>query len=84
MHAGQGNPPLPYRRLVGYAVLTLVSAGTASWLQGQWGIVWPVARLSADEGLLMLLVAIAGPLTALLPAWRASRRALADGLTPRL
>lgn len=70
--------------LLGYGVLTLVSAATASWLQGQWGIVWPVARLSADEGLLMLLVAIAGPLTALLPAWRASRRALADGLTPRL
>jgi len=29
-------------------------------------------------------VAGAGPITALWPAWRASQRALADGLTPRL
>ena len=68
----------------GYGLLGLASALAAPVLQNQWGIVWPIARLTADELQLMALVAVAGPLTALWPAWRASQRALADGLTPRL
>ena len=68
----------------GYGLLGLASALAAPVLQNQWGIVWPIAHLTADELQLMALVAVAGPLTALWPAWRASQRALADGLTPRL
>ena len=56
----------------------------APLLLNQWGIVWPVTRFAADELWLLALVAVAGPITALWPAWRASQRALADGLTPRL
>jgi putative ABC transport system permease protein len=41
---------------------------------------WP----SAHEGWLLLLVASAGTLIGLLPAWRIYRHSLADGMTPRL
>lgn len=69
---------------LGYALLGGASALAAPVLQNQWGIVWPIARFTADEMQLLALVAAAGPVTALWPAWRASQRALADGLTARL
>ena len=70
--------------LLGYLLLTVGSLLAAPLLLNQWGIVWPVTRFAADELWLLALVAVAGPITALWPAWRASQRALADGLTPRL
>ena len=70
--------------LLGYVLLTVGSLLAAPLLLNQWGIVWPVTRFAADELWLLALVAVAGPITALWPAWRASQRALADGLTPRL
>lgn len=70
--------------LAGWLLLAGGSTLAAPWLQTHWGIVWPVSGLSTAEALLMGLVALSGPLTALLPAWRASRRALVDGLAMRL
>lgn len=70
--------------VAGYLLLMGGSWLLAPWLESQWGIVWPIGTLDAAEARLMLLVAAAGPIIALWPAWRASRRALADGLTPRL
>ncbi len=70
--------------VLGWLLLMAGSALSAPMLQTHWGIVWPVARLSLAEIQLLVLVAAIGPLTALLPAWRASRRALASGLTMRV
>lgn len=70
--------------VLGYVFLAFASVLAAPLLLNQWGIVWPITRFAADELWLMLIVAVAGPITALWPAWRASQRALADGLTPRL
>lgn len=70
--------------LLGMALMSTGSALAAPWLQTHWGIVWPVGELSTSEAEWLLMITLAGPLTALLPAWWASRRALADGLTMRL
>ncbi|MDO5102065.1 MAG: ABC transporter permease [Lautropia sp.] len=70
--------------LLGQLMLTVGSALAAPWLQTHWGILWPVGGLSAAEAEWMVLITLAGPFTALWPAWWASRRALADGLTARL
>ncbi|MDO4903977.1 MAG: ABC transporter permease [Lautropia sp.] len=70
--------------LLGWLLLVIGSAVAAPLLQTHWGIVWPVGGLSGAEARLMALVALVGPSTALLPAWRASRRALATGLTMRI
>lgn len=70
--------------LLGHLLLITGSALAAPWLQTHWGILWPVGGMSEAEAQWMLLIALAGPLTALLPAWWASRRALVDGLTARL
>lgn len=68
----------------GWGLLTLGCVLAAPWLVQHWGIVlqgfWP----SLNE--LKLLAAIVGMclVSGLIPAWRAVRMALADGLTPRL
>lgn len=70
--------------LGGLALLTLSSALVGPWLLAQWGIVlhggWP----GGEELLRLLAVLLTCGLAGLLPAWQASRLALADGLTPRL
>lgn len=68
----------------GMLLLTASSWVLGPWLAQNWGIVLRSLAPSADE--LQLLAAIVATclLAGLLPAWRASRLALADGLTPRL
>jgi len=68
--------------LLGYALLTVGSLLAAPLLLNQWGIVWPVTRFAADELWLLALVAVAGPITALWPAWRASQRRHVDQASP--
>ncbi|GMU45138.1 MAG: ABC transporter permease [Xanthomonadales bacterium] len=62
-------------------VLTLAAAGP--WLLAEYGV--PVAPLAFTprEACLLALVLAAGLAAGLLPAWRAWRRTLADGLTLR-
>ena len=69
---------------LGYALLTLFSLAAAPWMQGRFGVVVPAWPGGGNELALVGLVFAAGLLAALLPAVRACRLSLADGLTPRL
>lgn len=68
----------------GLLLLTAASFAAGPWLAANAGIV--LHSLSPGREELGLLAAIVATclLAGLLPAWRASRLALADGLTPRL
>jgi putative ABC transport system permease protein len=69
---------------LGYALLTLFSLAAAPWMQGRFGVAVPAWPGGGNELALVGLVFAAGLLAALLPAVRACRLSLADGLTPRL
>jgi len=68
----------------GYALLTALALAAAPWMQSRFGIVVPAWPSGGEELVLVGLVFAAGLLAALLPALRACRLSLADGLTPRL
>ena len=68
----------------GYALLTVLSLAAAPWMQARFGIVVPAWPAGREELALVGLVFAAGLVAALLPALRACRLSLADGLTPRL
>jgi putative ABC transport system permease protein len=69
---------------VGYGLLTVLSLAAAPWLQTRFGVVVPAWPGGREELALVGMVFAAGLLAALLPALRACRLSLADGLTPRL
>ena len=69
---------------LGCALLTLFSLAAAPWMQGRFGVAVPAWPGGGNELALVGLVFAAGLLAALLPAVRACRLSLADGLTPRL
>jgi putative ABC transport system permease protein len=69
---------------LGYGLLTVFSLAAAPWLQARFGVVVPAWPGGREELALVGLVFAAGLLAALLPALRACRLSLADGLTPRL
>lgn len=53
------------------------------WAQVQWGLHLRADRPTSAQAMLMLSLAAAGLLASLLPAWRAYRLSLADGLSPK-
>ena len=55
----------------------------APWLQSQYGLTLQLHGLGTEEFILLASVWIAGLLLGLLPAWRAFRYSLHDGMTPR-
>lgn len=64
----------------------LLAAGTIAFaplLQAQFGIVLAWRALSINEWWLLAAILATGLLASLVPAWRAWRMSLADGLTPR-
>lgn len=66
--------------LAGSTALLLALWALGPWLQSHWGIqvnLWP---MTASQWTLLALLAASGLCASLLPAWRASRLALADGL----
>lgn len=67
----------------GLALLTAGSAVAAPWLLDRFGIVLTQRLPTAGELLLVAAIIATGLLTSLIPAWRAWRMSLADGLTPR-
>jgi putative ABC transport system permease protein len=69
---------------LGTLALTLGLAAGQSWLESRLGLFVAVSWPSAHEAMLMALVAAAGVLTGLIPAWRIYRYSLADGMTIRL
>jgi putative ABC transport system permease protein len=68
----------------GYMLLTLLSWIVAPVIQSRFGIGLPLWQFLGDEALLLGSVICVGFMASLVPAWRASRLSLADGLTPRL
>jgi putative ABC transport system permease protein len=69
---------------LGYGLLTVLSLLAGPWVQTRFGIAVPAWGAGDAELVLVGLVFAAGLLAALLPALRACRLSLADGLTPRL
>ena len=69
---------------VGMAVLALVALLAGPWLETSFGLVLRAGVGSAGEWPMLGGVLLAGLVAGAIPAWRASRLALADGLTPRL
>lgn len=67
--------------------LALLQGGFAvlrPWLEDRYGVVLPLGAPGAIEWLLVGGVIVAGALIGLVPAWRAYRLALADGLVVRV
>lgn len=69
---------------LGYLALTALGAAAASLLQSRLGLTMPLWGSPAGELPLLAAVVAAGLAASLIPAWRAYRLALADGLAPRL
>jgi len=70
--------------LAGVGLSVVAAAVAAPWVQAHLGIALggPASGLQAWPWLIAVLGA--GLLASLVPAWRATRLALADGLTPRI
>lgn len=69
--------------LLGMALLATVLAVLSPWVQTHYGIAVPPAP-TAEEWRRALAVLVTGTLASAVPAWRAYRLSLADGLTPRI
>lgn len=69
---------------VGVALLYGLMLGMAPWLQSSFGVVIEIGGLSAAEWQRIGIVAIAALIISCLPAWRAYRNSLTDGLSIRL
>lgn len=67
----------------GVALLSLTSALLAGWLEARLGVALPVSWPSVAELPMLAALVLAGFAASLLPAWRAYRLSLADGLNPR-
>lgn len=68
----------------GYVLLTGAAVLFAPWLEATIGIALPVAWPHASELPLLGGLIAAGTLAALVPAWRAYRISLHDGLAPKI
>jgi len=70
--------------VLGVAVLHAFLAAGQGWLESRLGLFVVVGWPSPHEAMLVGIVAVSGLLIGLLPAFRAYRMSLADGLTMRL
>jgi putative ABC transport system permease protein len=70
--------------VLGLVVLALCAGVGGSWIESRFGITLPVAVGTIGEVQLLGLVFLAGMVAGSIPAWRACRLSLADGLTPKL
>ncbi len=68
---------------LGWLISWLGLQAAQPWAQSRWGIHLASGWPSESQALLMLGVMLAGLLASLLPAWRAYRLSLADGLSPK-
>ncbi|MDQ8023130.1 MAG: ABC transporter permease [Moraxellaceae bacterium] len=69
--------------LLGGALLALLSAGLGPWVEAQYGVALRSVAFNADELGLLAAIIMAGTLASLVPAARAYRLSLADGLSQR-
>nr|MBO2510886.1 peptide ABC transporter permease [Gammaproteobacteria bacterium] len=70
--------------LLGLALLYLAIAASQGYVQSRYGLYLPLALPGAHEWALLGAILCAALLLSALPAWRAYRQSLADGLTIRL
>lgn len=70
--------------VLGVSALTVALALGRDWIGGRFGLFVPAAWPSAHEIALLAVVAAAGVLAGLLPAWRCYRQSLSDGMTIRV
>ncbi|MCB2002918.1 MAG: ABC transporter permease, partial [Rhodoferax sp.] len=70
---------------IGAGILALGATGLAlgPWLQSAFGLTLHLAEPTRLQGQLLLGLLACGWLASLVPAWRAYRLSLADGLSPR-
>ena len=68
---------------LGVAAVYAVLAAGQPWLEARFGLYLPLAWPSLQELGVMMAVAAAGTLVGLIPAYRAYRLSLADGMTIR-
>lgn len=69
--------------VAGAAAAALAVAAGGAWVQAQFGITLALTAPTATQWGLFAAVVLAGMLAGLVPAWRAYRLSLADGLSPR-
>lgn len=69
---------------VGLAALQLGLAAAAPWVESRFGLVLGAGLPSPTEWALLAAVLICGTLAGAIPAWRAYRLALTEGMTLRL
>ena len=69
--------------LFGYALLCTAIVAVGPWAAGQWGIVVSLEWPSPHEWTLLGAVLVAGIAASCVPAWRAYRLSLSDGMMVR-
>lgn len=70
--------------LAGLLIFHAALLGLKPWLASEFGLFMPLRMPGASEGLVLVAVISAAFVTGLLPALRAYRNLLSDGLSPRL
>lgn len=68
--------------LLGALLHVATLAGASGWVQSQYGITLRLGLPDAAQWAVVAAVLVAGVLASLVPAWRAYRLSLADGLSP--
>lgn len=69
--------------VLGWLASMLSIWAAQDWAQSRWGLHVQAGWPTEQQALLMLALTLAGLLASLLPAWRAYRLSLADGLSPK-
>lgn len=82
--AGEGLLVTGLGALLGMLCTGAFIALAAPWVQAQYGVSLKLSAPSADQWRLLAAVVLAGGVASLIPAWRAYRMSLADGLSPRV
>ncbi|OYT99051.1 MAG: peptide ABC transporter permease [Burkholderiales bacterium PBB1] len=82
--AGEGLLITLCGALLGVLSTGLFIALAAPWVQAHYGVNLKLSAPSAAQWSLFAAVVVAGAVASLIPAWRAYRWSLADGLSPRV
>lgn len=82
--AGEGLLVTLAGALLGALCTGLLMVLAAPWMQAQYGVNLKLSAPSAAQWGLFAAVVLAGGVAGLIPAWRAYRLSLADGLSPRV
>lgn len=70
--------------IMGAAACLLAMAALSGWAASSWGIAWQARWPNQNEWALLGAIFVCGSVASLLPAWRAYRLSLSDGLSPKV